>query len=134
MKRRITQLLIAILCVFGLFLASGLIVSSLASGAGKTRLTGALEGALGVPVTVGDASFDLTQWFLLRPSISIANIKIGNPPGYRSPHLMEASKLSAQVALVPLLRKQIEVRSIEIERPRIFAETTRRVSATSRQS
>lgn len=123
MKRGITLLLIAVLCVFGLMLASGLIVSSLVSGSGKARLVGALETATGVPVTFGNASFDLTQWFLLRPSIAIEDITIGNPPGYRSPHLLEAGKLSAQVALLPLIHKIIEVHSIEIDRPRIFAET-----------
>jgi len=123
MKRRLIQLLIVIVCVLGLILASGFVASSLVSGSGKQMVVASLASSLGVPVTVGEANFDLVQWFLLRPAIAIHDIAIGNPPGYHSQHLLEASKLSAQVALLPLLHKSVEVHSIEIERPRIFAET-----------
>jgi uncharacterized protein involved in outer membrane biogenesis len=123
MKRRLIQLLIAIVCVLGLFLATGLVASSLVSGSGKQMVVASLASSLGVPITVGEANFDLLQWFMLRPAIAIHDVAIGNPPGYHSRHLLEASKLSAQVALLPLLHKSIEVHSIDIERPRIFAET-----------
>jgi len=123
MKRGLIRLLIVIACVLGLILASGFVASSLVSGSGKQMVVASLASSLGVPVTVGEANFDLVQWFLLRPAIAIHDIAIGNPPGYHSQHLLEASKLSAQVALLPLLHKSVEVHSIEIERPRIFAET-----------
>ena len=123
MKRWLILLLIAIVGVVGLFLATGMVASSLVSGSGKQMVVSSLASSLGVPVTVGDANLDLVQWFLLRPAIAIHDITIGNPPGYHSRHLLEASKLSAQVALLPLLHKSVEVHSIEIERPRIFAET-----------
>jgi uncharacterized protein involved in outer membrane biogenesis len=63
------------------------------------------------------------QWFLLRPAMALEDISIGNPPGFHSPHLLEAKKLSAQVSLLPLLHKIIQVHSIVIDQPRITAET-----------
>jgi uncharacterized protein involved in outer membrane biogenesis len=74
-------------------------------------------------VSVGAARFNLAQWFLLKPAITLDNVSIGNPPGFRSQHLLEAKQLSAQVALMPLLRRTIQVHSIVIDHPRIVAET-----------
>ena len=114
-----------LLCLFGLWLVGGLVASSVVSGSGQHTLVASLEQSLGVPVSVGAASFDLGQWFLLRPAISLADVSIGNPSGFRSQHLLEAKRLSAQVSLLSLLRRTIEVRSIVIDHPRIVAETNR---------
>jgi uncharacterized protein involved in outer membrane biogenesis len=124
MKRPLIVLLAVVAVLFGLMLAAGLVASSVVSGSGQARLAASLSETLGVPVTVGSASFDLTQWFLLRPSITVQEIAIGNPPGFRSPHMLEARKLSAQIALLPLLHKIVDVRSIEIDRPQILVETS----------
>jgi uncharacterized protein involved in outer membrane biogenesis len=104
-------------------LVAGLVARSVISGSSGHGLAASLSDSLGVPVTVGAANFDLVQWFLLRPAMALEDIAIGNPPGFRSPHLLEAKKLSAQVSLVPLLHKIIEVHSIVIDQPRITAET-----------
>ena len=124
MKRWLIRLLVVAVSLAGLMLVAGLVVRSLISGSSEHGLAGSLSDSLGVPVTVGAAKFDLVQWFLLRPAIALEDIAIGNPPGFHSPHLLEAKKLSAQVSLVPLLHKIIEVHSIVIDQPRITAETT----------
>ncbi len=123
MKRWLVRLLVVVVALFGLMLVAGLVARSVVSGASRNALAASLSESLGVPVTVGRASFDLTQWFLLRPAIAIEDVAIGNPPGFHSPHLLEAKKLSAQVALLPLLHKTIQVHSIVIDQPRITAET-----------
>ena len=123
MRRLLVRLLVAVACLFGLMLALGLIASSLVSGSSKYGLAASLTESLGVPVTVSAANFDLAQWFLLKPAITLEDIAIGNPPGFHSPHLLEAKKLSAQIALLPLLHKSIEVHSITIDHPHITNET-----------
>ena len=123
MKRGLIVLVVVLACLFGLFLVTGLVASSLVSGSGKQRLVTSLEQSVGVPVTVGNASFDLKQWFLLKPAITIENVAIGNPPGFRSRNLLEAKSLSAQIALMPLLHKILEVHSIVIDEPRFSLET-----------
>src|SRR5258707_4117 len=109
MKRWLVRLILVAVSLFGLLLVAGLVVRSVVSGSSQRVLAASLSESLGVPVTVGAASFDLTQWFLLRPAIALEDIAIGNPPGFHSPHLLEAKKLSAQVALLPLLQKTVEV-------------------------
>ena len=123
MKRWLIRLLVVVVSLFGLMLVAGLVTRSVISGSSQHGLAASLSDSLGVPVTVGAANFDLVQWFLLRPAIALEDIAIGNPPGFRSPHLLEAKKLSAQVSLAPLLHKIIEVHSIIIDQPRITAET-----------
>jgi uncharacterized protein involved in outer membrane biogenesis len=123
MKRWLIRLLVVVVALFGLMLVAGLVVRSLISGSSGYSLAASLSDSLGVPVTVGAAKFDLVQWFLLRPAMGLEDIAIGNPPGFHSPHLLEAKKLSAQVALVPLFHKIIQVHSVVIDQPRITAET-----------
>src|SRR6266849_6368541 len=126
MRRMVVRLLVVVACLFGLMLTLGLIASSLVSGSSKYGLAASLTESLGVPVTVSAANFDLAQWFLLSPAITLEDIAIGNPPGFHSPHLLEAKKLTAQISLLPLLHKSIEVHSITIDHPRIMSETNAR--------
>jgi uncharacterized protein involved in outer membrane biogenesis len=123
MKRWILGTVIVIAAAFGLMLVLGLVAQALVAGAGKDRVIAALQDAAGVPVSVGNAGFDLAAWFRLKPAIALDNIAIGNPAGFRAPHSIEAKKLSAQVSLLSLLQKNIEVYSIGIESPRILVET-----------
>jgi uncharacterized protein involved in outer membrane biogenesis len=117
------RLLIVVVSLFVLILIAGLIAGSWVSGSSKDWLAASLSENLGVPVTLGAAKFDLKQWFLLKPAIALEDITIGNPRGFHSPHLLEAKKLSAQIALLPLLHKNIEVHSIDIDHPLINTET-----------
>src|SRR5437879_13587486 len=106
MNRLLKRLLIVAACLFGLLLVVGLIASSMISGASKQTLATALSENLGVPVTLGAINFNLAQLFLLKPAITVEDIAIGNPPSFRSPHLLEAKKLTAQISLLPLLRSE----------------------------
>jgi len=117
------RLLIVLASLFVLILIAGLVVGYWVSGSSKDWLAASLSENLGVPVTVGSAKFDLKQWFLLQPAIALEDITIGNPPGFHAPHLLEAKKLSAQIALLPLLHKNIEVNAIDIDHPVINSET-----------
>ncbi|HVP47433.1 MAG TPA: AsmA family protein [Bryobacteraceae bacterium] len=117
------RLLIVVVCLFVLVLIAGVVVASLVSGNSSRVLASSLSDALGVPVSLGDTKFDWKQWLLLKPAVEVDNIAIGNPPGFHAAHLLEAQKLSAQVALLPLLHKDIQVRSINIDHPLINVET-----------
>jgi uncharacterized protein involved in outer membrane biogenesis len=114
-------------CIVGAFVAlaliAGLVARSLVGGSAKQQLVAALGARLGVPVTVGDARLDLVSFLLLKPAVALDDIAIGNPPGYRGPNLLTAKRISAQVALLPLLHRRIDARSILIDAPRISVET-----------
>lgn len=123
MKRWLIAVVSVIAAGLVLMLAAGLVAKSLVSGAAKDRLVSSLADAAGVPVSVASADFDLAQWFRLKPAISLEDVAIGNPAGFRAKHLLEAKRMSAQIALWPLLRKRVQVRSIAIDQPRIFVES-----------
>jgi uncharacterized protein involved in outer membrane biogenesis len=116
------RLLIVVACLFLLVLIAGVVMASLVSGNSSRVLSTSLSEALGVSVTLGDTKFDWKQWLLLKPAVEIDNIAIGNPPGFHAAHLLEAQSLSAQVALRPLLHKDIQVHSINIDHPVIHLE------------
>lgn len=118
--------LLRLLCFGGALLAlmsiTGLIARSLVAGSAKDSVVSALHRKLGVAVSAGEAQFDLASWFLLRPAISLSDIAIGNPPGFRSQNLLTARRISAQIALLPLLGRRIEMRSLLIDTPQIVVE------------
>lgn len=76
MRRPLFAFLIIVAGLFGLMLITGLVASSLVTGSGTHGLAAALQDSLGVPVSVGTARFDLAQWFLLRPAITLDNVSI----------------------------------------------------------
>ena len=117
------RLLIVGACLFVLILVAGVVAASLVSGNSSRVLASSLSETLGVPVTLGDTKFDWKQWLLLKPAVEVDNIVIGNPRGFHAAHLLEAQKLSAQIALLPLLHKNIEVHSIDIDHPLINIES-----------
>jgi len=125
-KRWIKWLVIAAAVVLALMAGVGLVLRSLVGGSAKDRLVAALSEKMGVPVAVDSVDFDFSSWFRLRPAVTLENVSVGNPPGFRSKNLFEARKISAQVSLGALLHKAIDVRSFEIDQPRIVVETNPR--------
>ncbi|HEV8146040.1 MAG TPA: AsmA family protein [Bryobacteraceae bacterium] len=124
--RWLSRVLIVIGSLFGLMLASGLVLKMLVSGSAKDSLAASLSEKLGAQVTVASAGFDLMQWFRLRPAVTLESVVIANPPGFGPRPLIEAKGISAQVALLPLLQKRIQVHSIIIDNPRFQLDTNAR--------
>ena len=109
-----------------LLLLAGLATRRLVTDSSKKEIAAALSRRLGVPVSAGEVHFDLASWFLLRPAVSFGEIAIGNAPGFRERNLLTAKRISARVALLPLLDRRIEIRSILIDTPRITVESDAR--------
>src|SRR6185436_10382955 len=126
MPRWLSRLLIVLGSLFGLILASGLVLKMLVSGSAKDSLAASLSEKLGAQVTVASAGFDLMQWFRLRPAVTLESVVIANPAGFGPRPLIEAKGISAQVALLPLLQKRIQVHSITIDNPRFQLDTNAR--------
>ncbi len=96
-------------------LTAGLVARALAGGPSKDGIVSAFSRRLGVAVSAGEARFDLASFLLLRPTISLRDVAIGN--------LLTARRISARIALLPLASRRIEIRSILIEAPRIAVES-----------
>src|SRR5258708_7321516 len=126
MSRWVRIGLIAIAAVLGLILVSGLVIRSLVSGSLKDWFTASLEARTGTKVTIASADFDLLRWFIFRPAVTLHDVSIGNPPGFSSGNLLEAKKVSARIALLPLLRRRVEVETLAIDQPHIMVEPDER--------
>jgi len=123
MKRWLIALLIVVAVCAGLLVAVGLVLRSAIRGAEKDKLIASLGDKMGVPISVATVDLDLSQWFRFRPAVALGNVAIGNPPGFHAKDLVQAKTISAQVSLLPLFHKKVEVQSIVIDQPQIVVET-----------
>lgn len=101
----VAPLLIAVILlgVGGHYLAAGLV---------KTKIAELTQEATGTSVTIG--GLDLNAF---RGYIQIQDIRIGNPPGYKSETAFEIKTLTVRVQPKSLLTDTILVRSVNIEQP-----------------
>jgi hypothetical protein len=91
--------------------STGLVGKFLFSGSGVGRLTAAVQSAVGVAVSAEGGSFDLAEWFLLRPAATLRGVRIGDPP------FGGARELSAQVGLFSLLGSRPQIRRLTVVSP-----------------
>src|SRR3954453_21990875 len=81
----------------------------------RGQIQSQLQQKLGRPVTLGEMKLSL-----LPPSVRVANVVIGEDPAFRTGKPFAAvQELYVSVKLLPLLRKDVEISSLELERPQI---------------
>jgi AsmA protein len=80
----------------------------------RSQIQAKLQQALGRPVDFKDinASF-------LPPSVKVSNVSIGEDPRFGPGPFATIQQLNVSVKLLPLLSKDIEIRSLTLERPQI---------------
>ncbi len=87
----------------------------------KPRIQSMISDAAGRPVNLtGDIGLSVFPW----TGFSIGGFEMMNPPGFSESHFLTVKSFDIKVALVPLLSKDIQVRHIRLESPRIVLETT----------
>lgn len=121
------KMLKAILLLAALYVVamggSGLLIRSMLSGGVAQSLRGKAEALLPVEVAIEGGDFDVYQWFFFRPAISFDRLRIANPEGYSQEPLLEAERVSARARLSELFGSRVDIRSIEIDSPRLLVET-----------
>jgi AsmA protein len=105
-----------------LMLVTGLAAKFLLSGSQIQAVVSSMGASLPVEVKVGEGDFDLVQWFLFRPAVTIQELSVGNPEGFSEQPLLRADGVSAQVALLPLLSRRMEIRSFTLNQPHLVVE------------
>ena len=110
MKRWLLRLLCVCGVVLTLMCVTGLLAWALV-GSPPKGIASAFSRRLGVPVSVGEARFDFASFLLLRPTISLREVAVGN--------LLTATRISARIALLPLAGRRIEISSILVDTPLI---------------
>jgi uncharacterized protein involved in outer membrane biogenesis len=109
-----------------LMLVTGLAAKFLLSGSQVQAVVSSIGASLPVDVKVGEGDFDLVQWFLFRPAVTIQDLSVGNPQGFSERPLLRADGVSAQVALLPLLSRRMEIRSFTLNQPHLVVERNAR--------
>ncbi len=115
------KIVIGVSLVLCLYLLPGLAALAL-SGGGRDYLLGKLSAAAKVQVTARSVAFDFPAYLKFQPALAIEDAVIANPPGFRSPSMLTAGKLRAQVKLFSLFGKEPHVTSVEIVHPTITVE------------
>src|SRR5947209_15737547 len=107
---------IAILVIVVLLVAAALIIPHVIDiNNYHAQIQSQLEKKLGRQVSLGPMSLSLFQ-----PSFQVSNAVIGEDQGFNSGRpFATADKLSVSVKLLPLLHKQVDVNSLQLERPHI---------------
>lgn len=85
----------------------------------RTTITSAISQRLGIEVHIGGA---VGIKAALRPSLIVEEIRIANPPWASVSDLVRAERLEIQFALLPLLRKKVEVQKLNLAGGNLFLE------------
>ncbi len=114
----------ALLLLIVAFASLGFIVYNEAQSLEKTKvfIEQTLSENLKLNAKLEHISVDWQKLLKFQPSLSIKSISLANPPGFNSPYLAEISSLSLEVDLLPLLKKEISIKKVILNKPKITFE------------
>lgn len=85
----------------------------------KSRLTEEVRKVTGRELVInGDMSLEL----LPAPALSASEVRFANIEGGTAPYMAELEALQVNIALLPLLQGQIQIKSVELVKPKILLE------------
>lgn len=121
-RRRLWRWVIGVVAVLVLVPAIGIgaLLLTLDTEALKPRIAAAVEQATGRRLTL---TGKIAIQPALVPTIAIEDIALANMPGGSAPEMLQARRIELQLALVPLISRQIDVRRLTIVEPRLLLET-----------
>jgi uncharacterized protein involved in outer membrane biogenesis len=119
--RRARPWLIALaLLVVGLPVAGYLaLLAFLRADSLRPRIEAAVEAATGRALTLSA----VTLRPALVPTLSLEGAVLANPPGFSRPEMLRVRRIEAEVALMPLLSRQVELRRLTLVEPDLLLET-----------
>ncbi|MDB5315394.1 MAG: hypothetical protein JWO24_1238 [Rhodospirillales bacterium] len=120
--RRIWRRLLIILAIIVVVPVLGATVAilTLDTEALKPRVAAAVEAATGRRLTLsGPISFTTS----IVPTIAIEDIALANAAGGSAPEMLTAKRIELRLALLPLLSRRIDIRSLTLVEPRLLLET-----------
>jgi AsmA protein len=107
---------IAVLIIVVILVAAALIVPHVIDiNQYHSQIQAQLEKRLGRPVTLGEMKLGLFP-----PSFQVSNAVIAEDPRFKSTQpFANVEKLAVSVKLLPLLKKEVEINSLELDHPHI---------------
>jgi uncharacterized protein involved in outer membrane biogenesis len=86
----------------------------------KPQIIAAVQAATGRELTIGGR---IGLSISLQPTLEVSDVSFSNPPGFSRPQMATLQKLELQLALIPLLSKEIRVVQLVVRKPDILLET-----------
>ncbi len=86
----------------------------------KPRVEAAVKQATGRELTLAGR---IRLGLSLRPTLTVSGVSLANPPGFSRPPMATLERLDVKLALIPLLRRQIEIDQLVLVKPDIMLET-----------
>jgi uncharacterized protein involved in outer membrane biogenesis len=86
----------------------------------KPQIVAAVRSATGRELNIGGR---IGLSISLQPTLEVSDVSFSNPPGFSRPQMVTLHKLELQLALVPLLSKQIQIARLVLDQPDILLET-----------
>ncbi|MDB5374431.1 MAG: hypothetical protein JWP04_3073, partial [Belnapia sp.] len=121
-RRRWLRWVLAGLALLVLLPAAALAVflATFDAEAQKPRIQAAVEAATGRKLTLAGP---IGLKFALAPTLTLQDVALANAPGGSRPQMASIRRVEVEVALLPLLSRQVEVRRLVLLGPDILLET-----------
>lgn len=84
----------------------------------KSQITEAVEDATGRTLQIGEIDASLFPWVGVR----LEDVRLANRSGFSEHDFLKVESLDIQVALLPLLSKEIEIKQFKLDAPELFLE------------
>lgn len=84
----------------------------------KLKITEAVEDATGRTLQIGEIDASLFPWVGMR----LEDVRLANRSGFSDHDFLKVESLDIQVALLPLLSKEIEIKQFKLDAPELFLE------------
>ena len=101
--------------------AVAVLVATFVPNSYKPQIVAAVQSATGRELNIGDR---IGLSISLQPTLEVSDVSFSNPPGFSRPQMATLHKLELQLALVPLLSRQIQIARLVLEQPDILLETS----------
>jgi uncharacterized protein involved in outer membrane biogenesis len=86
----------------------------------KPQIIAAVQSATGRTLTLGGR---IGLSLSLQPTLEVSEVGFSNPPGFSRPQMATLQKLELQLALIPLLSKDVQIEQLVLDKPDILLET-----------
>ncbi len=84
----------------------------------RSQIENAVEDATGRKLQIGEIEASLFPWVGVR----LENVTLANRSGFSQREFLKVESLDVQVALLPLLSKEIEIKQFSLDAPELFLE------------
>ncbi|GAN79732.1 AsmA family protein [Acidocella aminolytica] len=97
----------------------GVFIAQFNPNAYAPQIIAAVQKATGRTLTIGGP---IRLKISLTPTLAATNLSLSNPSGFADPRLLTLDEVQAQIALLPLLRHELDILDLKLVGPKLYLE------------